>query len=157
MPPIYPDMLTPVFLSSERSHTRIYTQHNDSGLDRYSSLFCSYYSLLPEDNLNENLNDSLNCGPISEPRRTLLCPCYYMVHASCAAFDSRYSGRMNKNQPSLPTRRAFVVQLHADAQVEQGHFKGRVEHLVSHQATHFESLEELVAFIVQVVTAQEKP
>lgn len=64
---------------------------------------------------------------------------------------------MNKNQPSLPARRAFVVQIHADAQVAQGHFKGRVEHLVSHQAEQFDSLEELVAFIVQVVTEQRKP
>jgi len=64
---------------------------------------------------------------------------------------------MDKTQPSLPAQRAFVVQLHAEARLEQGHFKGRVEHLVSHQATHFESLEELVAFIVQVVTEQQKP
>ncbi len=59
---------------------------------------------------------------------------------------------MPRNQPSLPTKRAFVVQLHAEAQIEQGQFKGRVEHLVSGQAAHFESLEELVAFIVRVVT-----
>jgi len=64
---------------------------------------------------------------------------------------------MNKNQPSLPARKAFVVQLHADAQVEHRHFKGRVEHLVSHQATHFESLEELVAVIIRMVTEQAKP
>jgi hypothetical protein len=61
---------------------------------------------------------------------------------------------MDKNQPSLPARKAFVVQLHAEAQVEQGHFKGRVEHLVSHQAAHFESLEELLAFVVRVVAEQ---
>jgi hypothetical protein len=64
---------------------------------------------------------------------------------------------MGKNQPALPARKAFVLQLHADAQVEHGHFKGRVEHLVSHQAAHFESLEELLAFIVRVVAAQQKP
>jgi len=29
---------------------------------------------------------------------------------------------MKSNQPSLPANRAFVVQLHADAQVEQGKF-----------------------------------
>ena len=116
---------------------RIHTRHNDSRLDRYSSLFCSYYELLPEDNVNENLNDSLNYGPTSEPQRTLLWPCYlYWYTYRAAAFDSRYKDTMNKNQPSLPARRAFVVQLHADAQVEQGHFKGRVEHLVSHQAEH---------------------
>jgi hypothetical protein len=64
---------------------------------------------------------------------------------------------MDKNQPCLPARRVFVVQVHAEARVEQGHFKGRVEHLVSHQATHFESLEELVAFVVQIVTERQKP
>jgi hypothetical protein len=63
---------------------------------------------------------------------------------------------MAKNQPSLPARRAFVVQVHAEAQVEQGHFKGRVEHVVSRQAAHFESLEELVAFITQLVREQQK-
>ena len=64
---------------------------------------------------------------------------------------------MAKNQPSLPAKRAFVVQLHADAQVERHHFKGRVEHVVSYQATHFDSLEELLTFIVRVVTEQQKP
>jgi hypothetical protein len=64
---------------------------------------------------------------------------------------------MNKNQPSLPTNRAFVVQIHRDARVEDGEFKGRVEHIVSYEATHFESLEELAAFIVRVVTKPQKP
>jgi len=49
-----------------------------------------------------------------------------------------------------------VVQLHAEAQVEQGEFRGRVEHIVSMRATHFRSLEELVAFIVQVVTTPQE-
>jgi len=56
------------------------------------------------------------------------------------------------NKPSLPTDRAFVVQLHADARVDQRDFRGRVEHIVSMQATHFQSLEELSTFIVQIVT-----
>jgi len=59
---------------------------------------------------------------------------------------------MAKNQPALPARRAFVVQLHAEARVERSHFKGRVEHIVSHQAAHFESLEELLTFITRVIT-----
>lgn len=62
----------------------------------------------------------------------------------------------SKNKPSLPTNRAFVVQLHADAQVEQGEFRGRIEHIVSFQATHFHSLEELTAFIVQVITTLQE-
>jgi hypothetical protein len=56
------------------------------------------------------------------------------------------------NKPSLPANKVFVVQLHADAQVEHGEFTGRVEHLVSMRATHFHSLEELGVFMVQVVT-----
>jgi len=56
------------------------------------------------------------------------------------------------NKPSLPTNRTFAVQLHADAQMEHGEFTGRVEHVVSMRATHFHSLEELGAFILQIVT-----
>jgi hypothetical protein len=60
-----------------------------------------------------------------------------------------------KQQPSLPAKRAFVVQLHADAKVEQGQWQGRVEHLVSYQATRFQSLEELLAFVVKVLNEPE--
>ena len=63
---------------------------------------------------------------------------------------------MTKSRPSLPAKRAFVAQLHAEAQAEHGHFSGRVEHLVSHQAEYFESLEELVAFMVRVLTEQQE-
>lgn len=63
---------------------------------------------------------------------------------------------MPRTQPSLPAKRAFVVQVHADARIEQHDFKGRVEHLVSGEATHFDSLEELTAFIVQILTEQQQ-
>jgi len=63
---------------------------------------------------------------------------------------------VKSNQPSLPANRAFVVQLHADVQVEQGKFRGRVEHIVSMRARHFHSLEELTAFIVQTVTTLQQ-
>jgi hypothetical protein len=63
-----------------------------------------------------------------------------------------------KQQPSLPAKRAFVVQIHADAKVEQGQWQGRVEHMVSYQATRFQSLDELLAFVVKVLneTAQQE-
>ena len=61
---------------------------------------------------------------------------------------------MPRNKPSLPSNRAFVVQLRWDADVEHGDVRGRVEHLNSMQATHFESTEELMAFIARVVAAQ---
>ena len=45
----------------------------------------------------------------------------------------------------LPAQRAFLVQVHAQAAVAQGQLAGRVEHVVSGQATHFASAEELLA------------
>jgi hypothetical protein len=60
-----------------------------------------------------------------------------------------------KDQPSLPRSRAFVVQLHAEAEVAKGPFKGRVEHLVSMQATHFDSLDALVTFMARVLAEVE--
>lgn len=62
-----------------------------------------------------------------------------------------------KQRPSLPAKRAFVVQIHADAKVEQGQWQGRVEHVVSYQATRFQSLEELLAFIVKVLSEPQQP
>jgi hypothetical protein len=61
---------------------------------------------------------------------------------------------MKANQPSLPTNRAFVVQLHVDVEVEHGQFYGRVEHVVSGKATHFDSVEGLMAFIKRVLEEQ---
>ena len=46
-----------------------------------------------------------------------------------------------------------MVQLRWDADVEHGDVRGRVEHLNSMQATRFESVEELMAFIARVVAA----
>ena len=57
--------------------------------------------------------------------------------------------------PSLPTNRAFVVQLYADSQVEQGECRGRVEHIVSMRAAHFYSREELITFLIQTVLSLE--
>ena len=52
---------------------------------------------------------------------------------------------------SLPPSHTFVVQFYADVQVDVGCVAGRVEHLVSRQATTFQSLEVLLAFIAQVL------
>jgi hypothetical protein len=63
---------------------------------------------------------------------------------------------MIKKQCALPANRAFVVQLHADAQLEKGQFRGRVEHIVSYQSAHFASVEDLTAFMVRVLTADNQ-
>jgi hypothetical protein len=57
--------------------------------------------------------------------------------------------------PPLPLQRAFVVQLHATAVVAQGQLTGRVEHVQSGQAAHFNTLDELLAFMARVLGALE--
>jgi len=47
---------------------------------------------------------------------------------------------------------AFVVQFRVETDLAQGRCTGRVEHVVSGQAAHFQSLEELVAFMTEVLT-----
>ena len=58
------------------------------------------------------------------------------------------------SKPSLPTERAFVLQFRRETDITQGPFDGRVEHVVSGQTTQFHSLEELLAFLTQVLQAQ---
>jgi hypothetical protein len=53
----------------------------------------------------------------------------------------------------LPAQRAFVVQFSAQTNVELSRFAGRVEHVVSGHARRFQTLEELVASLVQMLTA----
>jgi hypothetical protein len=63
---------------------------------------------------------------------------------------------MPQSQPSLPTDRAFVVQFRAKATEARSSYDGRVEHLVSGQVTRFHSLEELLTFMVRVLTDVEE-
>ncbi len=58
----------------------------------------------------------------------------------------------SEGKPSLPVRRAFVVQFRTEADVERGCFEGRVEHVVTGQASLFHSLNELLAFFAQVLS-----
>ena len=55
--------------------------------------------------------------------------------------------------PLLPTERAFVVQFAAETAVGCGRFVGRVEHVVSGQVGRFHTLDALLAYMVQVLTA----
>ena len=57
----------------------------------------------------------------------------------------------------LPAQFAFLVQVHAGAEVAQGRLAGRAEHVVSGQATHFASPEELLAFMARVLTPVDSP
>ena len=60
---------------------------------------------------------------------------------------------VTQEEPALTARRAFVVQFRAETDIEQGRVEGRVEHVVPGQATHFQSLEELLAFLARMLTA----
>lgn len=59
--------------------------------------------------------------------------------------------------PPLLPNLAFVVQFREGADLERGPFMGRVEHVVSGQATRFQSLDELVAFMAQVLARMRAP
>jgi hypothetical protein len=63
--------------------------------------------------------------------------------------------KMTKAEPTLPSNRAFVVQFRAATDVSSRQCTGRVEHLVSGQATHFESWEHLRGFVERVLISRE--
>lgn len=62
-----------------------------------------------------------------------------------------------EEQAPLSVHCAFVVHLRANSDIAQGRLAGRVEHVVSGQATRFTSLEELLAFITQVLATVRAP
>jgi len=60
-------------------------------------------------------------------------------------------GKPVTDESPLSPDRAFVVQLREQADVEQGHWSGRIEHVTSGRAMHFQSLDELLAFVARVL------
>jgi hypothetical protein len=60
------------------------------------------------------------------------------------------------SQSSLPTNRVFVVQFRAQPPGAASSYDGRVEHLVSGQVARFHSLEELLGFMIRVLTDVEE-
>jgi hypothetical protein len=57
-----------------------------------------------------------------------------------------------ESQPSLPEDRAFVVQFRGPTAGAPPRYEGRIEHLASYQVARFQSLEELRAFMIRVLT-----
>jgi hypothetical protein len=64
---------------------------------------------------------------------------------------------MHASQPALPANRAFVVQFRAPLSEGAPTYDGRVEHLVSGQEARFHSLQELLAFMIHVLTDVQRP
>jgi hypothetical protein len=48
-------------------------------------------------------------------------------------------------------RAAFVIQFRPDTDIETVRFEGKVEHVASCQAARFHSLDELLAFMAEVM------
>lgn len=65
---------------------------------------------------------------------------------------------MKQSLPSLPSNRVFVVQFRSHMAETTRPDTGRVEHVVSGQATHFDSWEHLRTFVEQMLArVGEKP
>jgi hypothetical protein len=59
---------------------------------------------------------------------------------------------MSSSQPALPTDRAFVVQFRPPRPDGSPTYDGCVEHLLSGRQACFHSLEELLAFMIVILT-----
>jgi hypothetical protein len=51
---------------------------------------------------------------------------------------------------------AFVIHFRPETDVEAGRFEGKVEHIASYETTKFSSMEELLAFIVRMLSESGK-
>ena len=56
-----------------------------------------------------------------------------------------------EQKPPYPPERAFVVQFRRETGVDTQWLAGRVEHVVSGKVAQFQSLDELVAFMTEVL------
>lgn len=68
----------------------------------------------------------------------------------------RRRGELDGESPSLPASRAFVVQLSGDTQPRRGRVRGRAEHIESGRSQQFGTLEELMAFVGEVLEAIDR-
>jgi hypothetical protein len=59
--------------------------------------------------------------------------------------------------PPLLPEWMFVVQFREGTAIAQNHVTGRVEHVMSGQATRFQSMEDLWAFIAQILSTVSGP
>ena len=56
-----------------------------------------------------------------------------------------------EQSPSFALAQAFVVQFGRETALDTGRMAGRVEHVVSGKVARFQSLDELVAFMTEVL------
>jgi len=56
-----------------------------------------------------------------------------------------------EQRPAFAPALAFVVQFGRETDVDTGRMAGRVEHVVSRKAARFQSVDELVVFMTEVL------
>jgi hypothetical protein len=56
-----------------------------------------------------------------------------------------------EQSPAFAPAQAFVVQFGRETALDTGRMPGRVEHVVSGRVARFQSLDELVAFMTEVL------
>ena len=56
-----------------------------------------------------------------------------------------------KRRPAFAPEQAFVVHFRHETDVDTGCMVGRVEHVVSRKRARFQSLDELVSFMTEVL------
>ena len=61
---------------------------------------------------------------------------------------------MSEKDVSLPTNRAFVIQLQASSGVSEVGHRGRLEHIASGRAMRFADEDELWAFVDSVLATE---
>jgi hypothetical protein len=54
-------------------------------------------------------------------------------------------------------RAAFVIQFRPESDIEAGLFEGKIEHMTSHKAVRFHSLDEMLEFITGVLSEVRNP
>lgn len=74
------------------------------------------------------------------------------IKQTYCALAGKHMTKPPADESPLSPHRAFVVQLREQADVERARWAGRIEHVTSGRATHFQSLEELVTFIAAVLS-----
>ena len=62
--------------------------------------------------------------------------------------------RKAQESPSLPASRSFVVQFTADTAPASRCFRGRIEHIESARSRRFVSLDDLAAFVADVLALE---
>jgi hypothetical protein len=111
------------------------------------------FAMTGDDTFTANTRQAYNLAAFANPYRnqTVLLPvaspsAVSSVSPTYPMCDAENVMAQTTDQQSLVSR-AFLVHLRTDAHIRGGRIVGRVEHVQSGDATHFQSLEELVSFM----------